>query len=148
MLGTMDLGEIPLFAMLKGRMGYLSDRQRVISENVANADSPGYTPHDLKPFSFEARVKAATATPGVGSAAVGQAMTQPGHMQLHGGHGATPVKAQNAKDSETTLDGNSVVLEEEMMKMTDARMNYDAAISFYQKSLGMLKLAIRKPGQG
>jgi flagellar basal-body rod protein FlgB len=148
MLEIMDLSEIPLFSMLKGRMGYLSDRQRVISENVANADSPGYTPHDLKPFSFEAKVKAATATPGVGSAAAGQAMTQAGHMQSHSaGHGAA-AKAVKTHDSETTLDGNSVVLEEEMMKMTDARMNYDAAISFYQKSLGMLKLAIRKPGQG
>ena len=52
------------------------------------------------------------------------------------------------KDTETTLDGNSVVLEEEMMKMTDARMNYDAAISFYQKSLGLLRMATRRPGAG
>jgi len=49
-------------------------------------------------------------------------------------------------DSETTLDGNQVVLEEEMMKMTQARMDYDAAIGFYQKSLAMLRLAARKPG--
>ena len=145
----MDLGEIPLFAMLKGRMGYLSDRQRVISENVANADSPGYTPHDLKPFSFEAQVKAASGTPGVGSAAAGQAVTQAGHMRLGGpSHGGPAAKAVKTHDSETTLDGNSVVLEEEMLKMTDARMNYDAAIAFYQKSLGMLRMAIRKPGAG
>ena len=39
---AMDLGDIPLFAMLKSRLGYLSDRQRVIAENVANADTPGY----------------------------------------------------------------------------------------------------------
>jgi flagellar basal-body rod protein FlgB len=38
------------------------------------------------------------------------------------------------------------VLEEEMMRMADARMNYDAAITFYQKSLGMLRLATKKPG--
>ena len=44
------------------------------------------------------------------------------------------------------MDGNSVVLEEEMMKLTDARMDYDAAVSFYQKSLDILKLATRRPG--
>jgi flagellar basal-body rod protein FlgB len=38
-------------------------------------------------------------------------------------------------------------LEEQMMKMTDARMNYDAAVTFYQKSLGLLRMASRAPGR-
>ena len=41
--------------------------------------------------------------------------------------------------------GNAVSLEDQMLKMTDARMNYDAAISFYQKSMTMLRMAARKP---
>ncbi len=49
--------------------------------------------------------------------------------------------------TETTLNGNSVVLEEEMIKMADARMNYDAAITFYQKSLNILRLAKKSPGR-
>jgi flagellar basal-body rod protein FlgB len=129
--------------MLRGRLGYLNERQKIISENVANADTPNYRPHDLKPFSFEAQVKAAASSAGV------QAMTQPGHMQAPNARrslsGSKPIRAA---DSETTMDGNGVVLEEEMMKMTDARMNYDAAIGFYQKSLGMLRTAIRAPGRG
>jgi flagellar basal-body rod protein FlgB len=139
----MDLSDIPLFSMLRGRLGYLNERQKIISENVANADTPNYRPHDLKPFSFEAQVKAAASSAGV------QAMTQPGHMQAPNARrslsGSKPIRAA---DSETTMDGNGVVLEEEMMKMTDARMNYDAAIGFYQKSLGMLRTAIRAPGRG
>ena len=137
----MNLNEIPLFAMLKGRFGHLSERQRLISQNVANSDTPGYTPTDLKAFSFQAKVQAAQAATTV------QAVTQPGHMAPAAHPGAT-YKAIKTKDSETTLDGNSVVLEEEMMKMAEARMNYDAAISFYQKSLGMLRLASRAPGRG
>ena len=139
----MDLADIPLFSMLRGRLGYLSERQKIISENVANSDTPGYKPHDLKPFSFEAQMKAQASSAGV------QAMTQPGHMQAPNARrslsAAKPIKAA---DSETTMDGNGVVLEEEMMKMTDARMNYDAAIGFYQRSLGMLRTAIRAPGRG
>ena len=57
-------------------------------------------------------------------------------------------KAVKTPDSETTLNGNAVVLEEEMMKLGDARMNYDAAIGFYQKSLNLLRLATRPPGRG
>ena len=58
----MDIADIPIFAMLRSRMGYLSERQRVIAENVANADTPGYKPHDLKSFSFQARMQGRAST--------------------------------------------------------------------------------------
>jgi flagellar basal-body rod protein FlgB len=142
-LAVMDLGQIPLFAMLRSRMGYLSERQRVIAENVANASTPGYAPKDLKPFDFQTQIASARAA-GLPT------ITQPGHMLPPGARtgAAAGVKTIKSKDfSETTLDGNSVVLEEEMMKMTDARMNYDAAIGFYQKSLNLLRMAGRAPNR-
>ncbi|WP_293904172.1 flagellar basal body protein [Phenylobacterium sp.] len=137
----MNLAEIPLFSMLRGRLGYLSEQQKVLAQNVANADTARFTPQDLKPFSFEAHVQAQGPTV--------MAATQAGHLSPPSekrGLGAAykPVKTP---DSETTLNGNSVVLEEEMIKMSDARMNYDAAISFYQKSLSMLRLAAKPPGR-
>jgi flagellar basal-body rod protein FlgB len=135
----MMLDDIPLFSMLRGRLGYLSERQRVIAENVANADTPGYAPHDLKPFTL--------ATTAQASQAVAPAMTSPMHMAgITTGRRAGAYKTQTLADSETTLDGNSVVLEEEMMKLNQSRMDYDAAISFYQKSLGLLRLAAKRPG--
>ena len=138
----MDIGDIPLFSMLRGRLGYLSERQKLIAQNVANSETPGFQPKDLKPYDFAAQMKAAAS--GAGTVAV----TQPGHMlppgQANGAGGA--FKARAVKDSETTLDGNSVVLEEEMLKMSDARMSYEAAIGFYQKSLNLLRMAARAPG--
>ena len=142
----MDLSQIPLFAMLRGRLGYLSERQQVIAQNVANSDTPGFAPKDLTPFTFKAKLDASS-----GASSATPAVTQPGHMQLPGaaqdGSARSGFKSITSRDSETRLDGNSVVLEEEMMKMTDSRMNYDAAISFYQKSLGLLQLAARAPGK-
>ena len=142
----MDLLQIPLFAMLRGRLGYLSERQQLIAQNVANADTPGYLPKDLKPFSFQAQMQTLRQPDG---ASATPEMTQPGHMSLAPGGSTSRSKSRpaTARDSETRLDGNAVVLEEEMMKMSDARMNYDAAISFYQKSLGLLQLAARAPGK-
>ncbi|MDB5475596.1 MAG: flgB [Phenylobacterium sp.] len=139
----MDLSQIPLFQMLRGRLSYLSDRQKLIAENVANANTPGYKPHDLKPFSFQAQVAAQAS----GSAS-SMAVTQPGHISPPHARSVTVVKPVATKDSETTLDGNSVVLEEEMLKMGQARMEYDAAIGFYQKSLNLIRLAARAPGHG
>ncbi|HKT54316.1 MAG TPA: hypothetical protein VJP88_07675, partial [Caulobacteraceae bacterium] len=57
-------------------------------------------------------------------------------------------KAKAAPDSEARLDGNQVVLEDQMMKMNDARMNYDTALGLYEKSLSLIQLAIRTPGKG
>ncbi|CAN5690758.1 flagellar basal body rod protein FlgB [soil metagenome] len=138
----MDIGDIPLFSMLRGRLGYLSERQKLIAQNVANSETPGFSPKDLKPFDFAAQMKAAETGAGM------MAVTQAGHMvppsQRNGAAGA--FTAKTVKDSETTLDGNSVVLEEEMLKMSDARMSYEAAIGFYQKSLNLLRMAARAPG--
>ena len=135
----MNLAEIPLFSMLRGRLGHLTEQQKVLAQNVANADTPRYTPEDLKPFSFSAQVNKAQ-----GMAMM--ATTQAGHMTPKSEKRGA-FKAVNAPDSETKLNGNSVVLEEEMIKMSDARMNYDAAISFYQKSLNLIRMASRPPGR-
>ena len=138
----MSLDQIPLFSMLRGRLGYLSEQQKVLAQNVANADTARYVPTDLKPFSFDAHVQQAQG-PSV------MAVTQAGHMvppSQKSGLGAQ-WKAKKTPDSETTLNGNSVVLEEEMIKMSDARMQYDSAIGFYQKSLNLLRLAAKPPGR-
>jgi flagellar basal-body rod protein FlgB len=144
----MDLNGIPLFSLLQNKLGYLSERQRVIAQNVANASTPGFTPSDLKPFD---------AQPGLDPRAphvalvVGPARTDSGislsspTISTKSTQGRAYV-AESTPDSETTLNGNQVVLEEQMVKMSESRSDYDAAIGFYQKSLGLLHLAIRKPG--
>jgi flagellar basal-body rod protein FlgB len=143
----MNLNDIPLFQMLKGRLGYLDQRQQTIAENVANASTPGYVARDLKAFSFDAQVQSQQLAM---SQPTAPAKTSPMHLD---GTRAPPRRSQtwrtvSSPDSETTLDGNQVVLEEQMMKMTDARMNYEAAIGFYQKSLSLLRMAARPPGRG
>ena len=137
----MGLDDIPLFAMLRGRLGYLSERQQVIGQNVANSDTPGFTPSDLKPFTIGGQGGQPRLQP------VAVAMTSPMHLTGLPPKGQSgPYKARKNADSETTLDGNSVVLEDEMIKMNETRMNYEAAINFYQKSLGLIRLATKKPG--
>lgn len=135
------LDDIPLFSALKGRLQYLNERERVISQNVANADVPGFVPKDVRAPTFDqlvARVQ--------GPQAAALTAAEPGHMTAPKGSGpAEPYKSISAPDSETRMDGNSVVLEEEMLKMAESRMAYDAAIGFYQHSLNMIRTAARKP---
>ncbi|MEI7932019.1 MAG: flagellar basal body rod protein FlgB [Alphaproteobacteria bacterium] len=144
----MDLNAIPLFTMLRGKLGYLNQRQQLIAQNVANADTPGYTPKDLKEFTFQGQLDAQASGSGMH-----MLTTNPRHMTTSmGGGGTSSLNAVNwtpeaRPDSETTLDGNQVSLEDQMVKMNQARMDYDAAITFYQKSMSLIRMAARRPGQ-
>jgi flagellar basal-body rod protein FlgB len=136
----MTLDSLPLFSMLRQKLGYLGQRQQLIAGNVAQASTPGYTPRDLQPF------KLAPQPPARG---VGVARTDAGHLAgVRGGASQAGYKPVASPDSETTLDGNRVVLEEQMMKLTEARLEHEAAIGFYQKSMNLLRLAARPPGRG
>ncbi len=141
----MNLDSIPLFSMLKSRLGYENQREKLIGQNVANADTPGYAPQDLKSFTLPSGMG--------GGSGGGLQMAQPAASNHSGfitagqtGGGKGQWKITTAADSESTLDGNQVVLEDQMSKLSEARMDYEAALGFYQKSLDMLRLAARRPG--
>jgi flagellar basal-body rod protein FlgB len=155
----MNLDSIPLFSMLKSRLGYENQREKLIGQNVANADTPFYSPQDLNAFQLPpgmgdggGQLQMAQPSAGGGGAGGRLQMAQPGAAES-GSMSSMPSKPNSrwkvitSTDSEATLDGNKVVLEDQMAKMSEARMDYDAAIGFYQKSLDMLRLASRRPGQ-
>lgn len=138
----MGVADIPLLSQIKGRLTWLDERQRVVAQNVANADTPGYVARDLKvPTDF-----AAALAQGSG---LRMTQTNPAHMPPGGPNGAPVARftSDASPDSETTQDGNSVVVEEQMLKMAESRLAYDAAIGLYQKSMAMLRLAAKVPGR-
>ena len=106
----MAFADLPVVGMLKTRMRWLESRQKVLSENIANAETPGYRQRDLKQLDFPQLV------------AVG---------------------AKGERSFETTPDGNSVVLEDEMMKVAETQQDYQLATMLYGKSLALLKMAVK-----
>lgn len=128
---------------LQTRMGWLSGRQKLVAENVANASTPGYKPRDLAAQNFDALVKGQSEG---GGGRLGMATTNAAHMQIEGFKPGA-AREVTALDSETTMDGNSVVLEEQMLKMAESRMQFDAAVGFYQKSIAMVRMAMKAPGR-
>jgi flagellar basal-body rod protein FlgB len=136
-----DFSQAPFFSLLRGQLQHLGARQRVVSENIANASTPGYVPRDTDEAAF---AKALTNANGSGSVTV--ARTNPGHI---GGSGSGNMFAKIIKspDSETTMDGNAVVLEEQMMRAAETRMNYETNLALYQKGLQLVRLAMKAPGR-
>jgi flagellar basal-body rod protein FlgB len=144
------ISDMPFFSVLKQRLGFVNERQRVLAENVANASTPGYVPRDMDDRAFADIVARAMPTSRSGPAGpnmaegVRMATTRAGHIS--GGASGGSTRTVRSPDSETTLDGNAVVLEEQMIKVADARMNYDMALGLYQKGLQLMRLAARRPG--
>jgi flagellar basal-body rod protein FlgB len=136
----MDLSRIPLFAALKTKMTWLNERQSVLAQNVANADTPAYRAKDLKPLDFKAMV--AGAAPGVRLAT-----TDPRHIAMGAADDAAGFKTDSSKPFEVSPSGNGVSLEEQMMKVTETRASYEMALNLYQKQIGMLRTALGR-GQG
>lgn len=138
----MDLGSTPFFGLLRARLDQLSERQRLISENIANASTPGYRPRDVDTSGFERMLASASNSR---SGAVTVARTHPGHMSSGGGSAQANIVTRD--DSETTIDGNAVVLEEEMARAAETRMQFETGIALYQKGLELVRMAARAPGR-
>ena len=124
---------VPLLSMLKTRMHWHQTRQKLLAENVSNADTPGFQPKDLRAPSFKPNGAAA-------AAAVVVERTNPAHLALAAGRpGEDP---RNAHRFEVTPSGNAVHLEDEMLKVAQNQSDYQLAASLYQKSLQMLRTAV------
>jgi flagellar basal-body rod protein FlgB len=136
----MNFSKLPLFSLISQRIGWLSERQKVLADNVANADTPNFKARDLKAPDFAAMAKAAGAG-GAGAARLAPTATDEHHFDVRPA-GAT--KSALAKDSkaEATLSGNTVSLESEMMKVAETAMDYQLITNLYRKQIGFIKAVI------
>jgi flagellar basal-body rod protein FlgB len=138
----MEIADSPLMTMLKRKMSWLGARQTVLSQNIANADTPQYTPSELKPIDFEKTLRSA-ATPSF-SAAGTLLVTNPNHIAVGPKHAG--YQDYDVRDKATDPLGNAVSLEQEMIKVADTQAQFQAASNLYSKALGMMRTAIGKGG--
>jgi flagellar basal-body rod protein FlgB len=129
----MAIADIPILSMLRTRLDWAQTRQRVLAENVANADTPHFRPRDIAQPTFDS-------APSIGP--IRLATTELGHIA--GSDSEDSFRAQRANGYEIRPTGNAVNLEEEMMKVAANQMDYQAAASLYTRSLSLLKTALGK----
>jgi len=146
----MSMSSITVFQVLRDTMSMLGARQKVLARNIANADTPGYAARDIDNKSFQKTLAAAMGKSAKGATGVALKVTEPGHLRGHaGGTGssASSFKITTSPDSETSMSGNSVVLEEQVSRVAQTRMRYEAAAGLYEKSMGLLRIALSRPGR-
>lgn len=130
----MAISDIPLFSMLRTRMHWHQERQRLLAENVSHADTPNYRARDLTPPQFDRR------TAPLGQVAL--ARTEGAHIAA--ASTGSQFEASRLGGANVRPGGNGVNLEDEMIKVAGNQMDYQAVTSLYQRSLGLIKTAVGK----
>lgn len=107
-------GNLDIFQMASSLASYAGSRQALIAQNVANADTPGYKAQDLRSFDqVFARQQAGARRDEVW----------------------TPKAAASP-------NGNSVSLEQEIMKASMVKQDHDQALAIYRSALTILRSAL------
>ena len=135
----MSMTDLPVLQALKGKLRFHETRQKVLAENVANAETPGCRARDIKaPDFFRMAVE------GEGNDGVSTVLTNPMHIAGPLIDNSAPFRPEKVGGYEVTPDGNAVSLEDQMMKVTGNQMDFQTVTSLYQRSIGLLKTAVGK----
>lgn len=121
-----------LMKMAQSLARHAGARQAQVARNIANADVPGYRARDLVEFSESYQQN----KPGIEARA-----TRPRHMA----NGVSHARFETVDlGGEAALNGNTVSVEQEMVRGTDAKSSHDLALSVYKSSLDILRTSLGK----
>lgn len=123
---------LDIFKMSSAMAKHAGQRQAIVAQNVANADTPGYRGRDTVDFKT-----AYMPTQGAGSSRA----TRMGHM--HGTVEGTARSGTVEVRNQASPNGNQISLETEMLKSVGAKRQHDRALAIYKSSLNVLRSSMR-----
>ncbi len=140
----MDPTQNGIFALAERRLAWADQRQTVLAQNIANADTPGWRPRDVAPFANSLE-----------GAAMGLARTDPAHLAgpefdqadqgaAPGGSGLSA--ARTGRPSARQPDGNAVSVDEQLTKVADTETTQTLVTTIYRQYMQMFALALGHGG--
>ena len=120
-----------IFALAEARLGWIGQRQSLLAQNIANADTPGYRARDLTPF--------ATILAGEQLAPT---TTSPSHLS---GRGLLAASLRTTPAARAP-DGNTVSTEDELTKVADGETNAALVGNLWKTYMGMYLTALGRSG--
>ncbi|MBK1665677.1 flagellar basal body rod protein FlgB [Rhodospirillum rubrum] len=133
---AMDISKLAIFKMAKMRLDWSAQRQKVLSENIANADTPNYRAHDLKSLNFKNLAMSEASK-------VAMVRTDANHLKPGIPEPGPYREVTERFPYESSADGNEVVLEEQMSALSETKNQYNLSIELVKKHLNMIKIATR-----
>lgn len=123
------LGELKLLTMASALARHSAARHEVLAENIANADTAGYRAKDVEPFE-QTFARAAGGAANVGAPLDLESL----NWRL------SEIHAPGAESP----NGNTVSLEDQMMRTIEAQQDHQAATAIYKKTIDILRLSLGK----
>ncbi|MDX1917110.1 MAG: flagellar basal body rod protein FlgB [Rickettsiaceae bacterium] len=120
-------------AALSAFMYFLTSRQEIIAENIANANTPGQISKEIK-FPKKNEIKKPKN--------IHLASTNP--MHLEGTSSKIKYKYYVDATGEIKPNGNNIDITHEAKKGTENRIKFDTALKAYKSGADLLKVAIGK----
>lgn len=126
---TMNATPADVFALAEKRLAWTNQRQGVLAQNIANANTPGYAARDVKPF--------------------GEVLAAEARRVAAARRGFTPVSASGTGAapldrtvSERSMDGNAVALDGQLQKVAETDTAHQLAMNLYKKYATLFKTAL------
>ena len=129
----MDWSTVSPIGPIKQRLEWLGQRQQVLAGNIANADTPGYVPRDVKPLAFADVVRRETQ--------VRLTATDARHLAGPSQKPRQFAVAEQRDTVEVTPAGNAVDLEQQMAKVNETAASHKLTTQLYRKYLGLMRMA-------
>ncbi len=133
----MEFNNLSLFGIVRNRLSWLTQRQEVLAQNIANSDTPNYRPSDLKAYNFGELVRRENMQ-------LSLKTSDPSHLKGIRRRIRDFSSEIERRPFETSPNGNSVVLEEQMAKVSETEISHRFTTQIYKKHLLMLKMALGK----
>lgn len=115
--------DLSVFTIASAMARHAATRHRVLAENVANADTPGYRARDIDPFDAETVDRL-------------QRDSEGRSLMLQ-----RMLEARELENANTSPDGNSVSVDDQLARAVDAQAQHNTALAIYRKSMELLRLS-------
>ena len=122
--------DIGLFDLAEKRLTWVDQRQELLSQNIANANTPGYQSKDLTPFA-QALMQA---SPG---------LLRTNAMHLAGPNNGVPLDLKK-RPASRAIDGNAVSVEDQLAQVADTEGTHALVTNLYRKYMSMFHNVIGK----
>lgn len=120
--------KIDMMRMARAMGQHASQRHITVARNIANADTPGFKAQDLQPFADSYR-----------AASEPLRVTDPRHLQAPDWSSAS---RHETAETGVSPNGNSVSLEEEMLKAAEVKRGHDLSLGIYRSALDLMRTSI------
>jgi flagellar basal-body rod protein FlgB len=131
----MSFNNITLFASVRKRLDWLTQRQEVLSQNIANSDTPEYRARDLKGYKFKDILRRESMQLNMSTS---EGSHLPGQRRSLRDFSEHKVRSPY----ETSPNGNSVILEEQMAKVNESQISHQFTTKIYKKHIQMFMMAL------